>query len=59
MIGAAGGLADVDGLFHAAYGITEAGAVLVRPDGIIAWRSRDAGEPGSLERALRHVLDRP
>ncbi|MCC5576684.1 FAD-dependent monooxygenase [Microtetraspora sp. AC03309] len=58
VIGDTAGLADVDGLFLATYGITEAGAVLVRPDGVIAWRSRGAGAPGNLERALRHVLDR-
>ncbi|WP_373282368.1 aromatic-ring hydroxylase C-terminal domain-containing protein [Microtetraspora niveoalba] len=39
--------------------MAEAGAVLVPPDGGIVWRSRDAGEPGNLGRALRHVLDRP
>lgn len=31
---------DADGLFAAAHGITETGAVLVRPDGFVAWRER-------------------
>ncbi|MFF3505757.1 FAD-dependent monooxygenase [Streptomyces sp. NPDC003247] len=46
------------------YGVTGAGAVLVRPDRFVAWRSR--GPAGSadaatraLESALRTVLDRP
>jgi hypothetical protein len=45
------GLADLGG-FAAAYGITEDGAVLVRPDGHVAWRS--AGAPGARP-ALRKV----
>ncbi|ETK34297.1 FAD-dependent monooxygenase [Microbispora sp. ATCC PTA-5024] len=55
-VGGADGLRDVDGRFLAAYGITGAGAVLVRPDGVVAWRSPGAAGPGDLERALRHVL---
>ena len=41
-----------------AYGVMAHGAVLVRPDGFIAWRSIGAAEPAELERALRMVLDR-
>ncbi|ALG14728.1 FAD-dependent monooxygenase [Kibdelosporangium phytohabitans] len=37
-----------------AYGVTEAGAVLVRPDFFVAWRTPDAN--GDLEGALRHSL---
>ncbi|ONI76931.1 hypothetical protein ALI144C_32935 [Actinosynnema sp. ALI-1.44] len=37
-----------------AYGVTEAGAVLVRPDFFVAWRTPDA--EGDLRGALRHVL---
>jgi len=33
---------DADGTFATAYGLAEGGAVLVRPDGVIAWRSRSA-----------------
>jgi putative polyketide hydroxylase len=52
-------LSDVDGRWPAAYGVTDQGAVLVRPDGFVAWRSVGAGEAGELERVLRKVLDRP
>ncbi|MGI5156782.1 FAD-dependent monooxygenase [Microbispora sp. CA-102843] len=56
VVGGPSVLGDPDGRFPAAYGITAAGAVLVRPDGIIAWRSSgDAGLP-ELEGALRSVL---
>src|SRR5579863_5729712 len=41
-----------------AYGIGEAGAVLVRPDGIVAWQSRDAFEPQTAEAARETVLSR-
>jgi 2-polyprenyl-6-methoxyphenol hydroxylase-like FAD-dependent oxidoreductase len=39
-----------------AYGIDAAGAVLVRPDGIVAWRSRGAFPEGSVAAALGAVL---
>ena len=39
---AAGELADADSGFCAAYGISPDGAVLVRPDGFVAWRAADA-----------------
>jgi putative polyketide hydroxylase len=49
-------LTDVDGRWPDGYGITDAGAVLVRPDGFVAWRARDAGsDPPSI---LRDVLQR-
>jgi 2-polyprenyl-6-methoxyphenol hydroxylase-like FAD-dependent oxidoreductase len=35
-------LADPDGRFAEAYGISRSGAVIVRPDGIVAWRAADA-----------------
>jgi hypothetical protein len=46
--------------FVDAYGITPCGAVLVRPDGMVAWRSKDAVEmPGkALTLALNSVLCR-
>ena len=34
------GLRDVDGAFAATYGLEAGGAVLVRPDGTVAWRCR-------------------
>jgi putative polyketide hydroxylase len=44
-----------DRTFEMAFGVTEAGASLVRPDAIVAWRSAGMdGEPGS---ALSRVLD--
>jgi 2-polyprenyl-6-methoxyphenol hydroxylase-like FAD-dependent oxidoreductase len=46
---------------EAAYGITPAGAALVRPDGFVAFRSRDAvAEPAeTLRNALSEVLGSP
>ncbi|WP_422125639.1 hypothetical protein [Streptomyces caatingaensis] len=56
-----GELQDHDDAFAAAYGIGAAGAVLVRPDGFVAWRAEDRSpEPGrELERALARILARP
>ena len=51
-------LADPGRRCQSAYGVTPSGAVLVRPDGIIAWRAAEAADTGQLERALRVVLDR-
>ncbi|MDG4820788.1 FAD-dependent monooxygenase [Asanoa sp. WMMD1127] len=54
-------LADPDGRFAAAHGIGDAGAVLVRPDGVVAWRQVGApdGDPVKLlELALDRALDR-
>jgi 2-polyprenyl-6-methoxyphenol hydroxylase-like FAD-dependent oxidoreductase len=46
--------------FAEAYGITETGAALVRPDGIVAWRARaaDAITPDALTGALTGLLSR-
>jgi len=55
-IGADTEVSDPDGAWHAAYGIDADGAVLVRPDGYVAWRSRSgASNP---EAALRAAFDR-
>jgi putative polyketide hydroxylase len=55
-IGTGGDLGDPDGNWHAAYGVDSDGAVLVRPDGHVAWRSRSgASNP---EGALRAAFDR-
>lgn len=53
-------LVDLDGSFYGAYGITPAGAVLVRPDGFIAWRSvHQEKEPErAIEQALSSLLFR-
>ncbi|WP_314244457.1 aromatic-ring hydroxylase C-terminal domain-containing protein [Streptomyces kutzneri] len=60
-VGAAGAPADRDGAFRAAYGIGGQGAVLVRPDRFIAWRSAGPRpDPrAEIDRALRRVLHRP
>jgi putative polyketide hydroxylase len=41
------GLADREGGFADAYGISAGGAVLVRPDGIVAWRAVDGAGGGA------------
>jgi hypothetical protein len=40
------------------YGIARAGAALVRPDGIVAWRSRGAYAADDVSSALDRVLSR-
>jgi 2-polyprenyl-6-methoxyphenol hydroxylase-like FAD-dependent oxidoreductase len=49
-------VSDPDGNWHDAYGIDPDGAVLVRPDGYVAWRSRTG--VANPEGALRQVFDR-
>ena len=52
------GIEDRDGVFLERYGIEPSGAVLVRPDGWVAWRSvstRKVG-PDELRDALRAIL---
>ena len=58
--GEAGDLVDADGTFCRAYGIRPDGAVLVRPDGFIGWRSQDGKEEAKSElaRALSTLLCR-
>jgi putative polyketide hydroxylase len=56
MVGADADLEDPDGTWHEAYGVNTDGAVLVRPDGHVAWRSRSAAS-NPLE-VLRTALDR-
>ena len=53
---AAGELAAADSGFCAAYGISPDGAVLVRPDGFVAWRAADA--TGATAEAMVGVLSR-
>ena len=47
-------LTDPEGGFADAYGVSGAGAVLVRPDGIVAWRAVDGA--GASESTSREVL---
>jgi len=42
--------------FAALYGVEGDGAVLVRPDGHVAWRGRTSGDAGSLVEGLRRGL---
>ncbi|HTV21092.1 MAG TPA: FAD-dependent monooxygenase [Polyangiaceae bacterium] len=53
-------LHDTAGVFHESYGITPSGAVLVRPDGVVAWRSRTAScaSAAELEAVLARLLAR-
>jgi 2-polyprenyl-6-methoxyphenol hydroxylase-like FAD-dependent oxidoreductase len=50
-----GELRDPGGGFAGAYGISAAGAVLVRPDGFVAWRAHDA--TGAADAAVQEVLE--
>jgi hypothetical protein len=51
---------DVEGRFTSSYGVTPEGAVLVRPDGFIAWRSPDgvADPDATLRSVLGRILGR-
>jgi hypothetical protein len=57
---ATGELVDADSRFRLAYGIAPDGAVLVRPDGFIAWRAADASgaSAGRVAGVLSRVLCR-
>jgi 2-polyprenyl-6-methoxyphenol hydroxylase-like FAD-dependent oxidoreductase len=54
-VGKDGDLGDPDGTWHEAFGVDTDGAVLVRPDGHVAWRGRSRGS-NPLE-ILRAALD--
>jgi putative polyketide hydroxylase len=57
-IGPGGDLADPDTRWHEVYGIESGGAVLVRPDGYVGWRSRGAADVPAwvLAQALGGIL---
>jgi hypothetical protein len=57
-IGPEGDLVDVDGNWAQQYGVTEGGAVLVRPDGHVAWRACDATAAQTLKSVLGRILAR-
>ena len=58
-IAADGDLTDPDNNWQKVYEITEAGAVLVRPDGHVAWRSKEAVDNPEkiLTEILKHCYD--
>ena len=51
----ADGVRDPEGALPGAYGLAASGAVLVRPDGIVAWRAQRAGAGSG--QALHDALD--
>jgi putative polyketide hydroxylase len=51
-------VADPEGRWAKTYGVTAEGAVLVRPDGVVAWHSPGAAAPNAVEQALTEVLAR-
>jgi hypothetical protein len=55
-----GELADCDDRWLATYGLDETGAVLVRPDGYVGWRSRAMPDDpaASLNEAMTSIMGR-
>jgi 2-polyprenyl-6-methoxyphenol hydroxylase-like FAD-dependent oxidoreductase len=49
-----GDLLDPQGSFPDAFGLSSAGAVLVRPDGVVAWRAKE--QNGASDAAMHDVL---
>ncbi|MGA9323012.1 MAG: hypothetical protein WBW06_18330, partial [Xanthobacteraceae bacterium] len=49
-----GDVSDPDGRFADAYGLSPSGAVIVRPDGFVAWRAVDAA--GASKAAMTALL---
>ncbi len=49
-------LQDADSKWPRAYGVTSRGAVLVRPDGIVAWRTKGLSHVASPEETLASVF---
>ena len=45
-----------DDAFAEAYGLSAGGATLVRPDGVVAWRAREAASRDAISRALATAL---
>jgi hypothetical protein len=58
-IAPAGDLDDPEGRFSRAYGTSADGAVLIRPDGFVAWRQATSGDAAGLEAALAAIRGRP
>jgi 2-polyprenyl-6-methoxyphenol hydroxylase-like FAD-dependent oxidoreductase len=59
-IGAGADLSDPDGVFEKSVGIAAAGALLLRPDGVIAWRSAGASTDAraTLDEVMRRLTFR-
>ncbi len=59
-VGPGGDLADPASVWAQTYGVESDGAVLVRPDGYVAWRNRRGARDGKarLAELLRRVLAR-
>jgi 2-polyprenyl-6-methoxyphenol hydroxylase-like FAD-dependent oxidoreductase len=59
-LGTPGGLTDPDGSVLSVTGLTSRGALLVRPDGFVAWRSDEsAADPAAtLNEVLRRILSK-
>lgn len=59
-VGPDGDLRELEGSWPDAYGVSAAGAALVRPDGFVAWRAENLSEDvqQSLETLLLHLLGR-
>jgi 2-polyprenyl-6-methoxyphenol hydroxylase-like FAD-dependent oxidoreductase len=49
-----GSVTDPDGRFAESYGLSPSGAVIVRPDGFVAWRAKDAS--GAAKPAMKTLL---
>jgi putative polyketide hydroxylase len=54
-IGSNAELSDPDGNFNDVYGVDSDGAVLIRPDGYVAWRSRSGASDA--QKVLRAAID--
>lgn len=54
-----GELVDIEGTFEDRYGLGDTGAVLVRPDGFIAWRASKMGPTAAadFDKTLSSILD--
>ncbi|NMM90920.1 hypothetical protein B2J88_42515 [Rhodococcus sp. SRB_17] len=57
-VGSGGDYPHVDPSFSMVYGITDAGAVLVRPDGYVAWRSIAGASSTDLSSAVTTAITR-
>jgi putative polyketide hydroxylase len=60
LVGASGDVVAPNGLFEQAYGLAADGAIIVRPDGVVAWRSpaTSQGAESAVEAAMATLLAR-